>query len=75
MDISGEISSGYNDDGEWKASQLLVNLLDQKNIAHGILVVTRKYGGVKLGRGLISSNRLQQRFCARTRTLYQQSVI
>ena len=35
--------------GKWKASQLLVNLLDQKNIAHGILVVTRKYN-VKLGR-------------------------
>ena len=25
-------------------------LLDQNNIAHGILVVTRKYGGVKLSR-------------------------
>ena len=50
MDINSEISSSYNDDGEWKASQLLVNLLDQKNIARGILVVTRQYGGVKPGR-------------------------
>ena len=29
---------------------MTMNLLDQKNIAHGILDVIRKYGGVKLDR-------------------------
>ena len=50
IDLDGEQIEGYSDDGEWTASALLMDLLKTNGINEAILVVTRKFGGNKLGK-------------------------
>ena len=38
------------DDEEWKAGMILMDLLNQKGLTEVILIVSRKYGGINLGR-------------------------
>lgn len=49
-DLDGEDIEGYSDDGEWTASKLLMDILKMNEIHEAILVVTRKFGGKKLGK-------------------------
>ena len=50
LDENGQTVSGHDDDGEWSASQILMELLQDKGINDGILIVTRKHGGQNLGK-------------------------
>ena len=50
IDLDGEQIEGYSDDGEWTASKLLMDLLKTNGQNEAILVVTRKFGGNKLGK-------------------------
>ena len=50
IDLDGQQVSGYSDDGEWTASLMLMDLLKEKGLDEAILVVTRKYGGLNLGK-------------------------
>ena len=42
--------SGHSDDGEWNASNILKDLLQKHGQSEAILVVSRKFGGIKLGK-------------------------
>ena len=42
--------SGYYDDGEWKGSTVLSSILEDRKLSDVILIVTRKFGGVFLGK-------------------------
>ena len=50
IDVNGHTLSGHDDDGEWCASEILLELLQQKDITDGIVVVSRIYGGQNLGK-------------------------
>ena len=50
IDLDGQTLEGYSDDGEWNASCILRDLLQQKGLTEAMLVVTCKYGGYKLGK-------------------------
>ena len=48
-DPSGMKISGHNDGGEWAASKLLENLLEERGLTNVFLAVTRKHDGPNLG--------------------------
>ena len=48
-DISGIKISGHNDGGEWAASKLLANLIEERGLTNVFLSVTRKHDGSNLG--------------------------
>ena len=50
MDPSGMKIVGNNDGGEWAASKMLVNLIEEKGLTNIFLAVTRKHAGPNLGR-------------------------
>ena len=50
MDSDGQLKTGKCDDGEWKGSSILSDLLKEKKVSNVILIVTRKFGGKFLGR-------------------------
>ena len=50
IDLDGQQVCGHSDDGEWTASVMLMDLLKEKGFEEAILVVTRKYGGINLGK-------------------------
>ena len=41
---------GYCDNGEWQSSAILKYLMKTYSVSNGILIVTRKCGGVNLGK-------------------------
>ena len=45
----GKIFSVKNDDGETGAGMVILRILEKRNIVNTVVVVTRWYGGVKLG--------------------------
>ena len=49
-DPEGNNRSGYYDDGEWKGSTVLSSILEDRKLSDVILIVTRKFGGVFLGK-------------------------
>ena len=49
-DADGQAMSGHSDDGEWNASNILKDLLQRHGQSEVILVVSRKFGGIKLGK-------------------------
>ena len=50
VDGDGQLASGYYDDGEWTGSQILSEVLRQRNVNNAILIVTRVHGGTNLGK-------------------------
>ena len=50
LDTDGQALSGHSDDGEWGASNILKDLLQRHGQSNAILVVSRKFGGIKLGK-------------------------
>ena len=49
-DSDGQVKTGKCDDGEWKGSSILSDLLKEKNVLDVILIVTRRFGGTFLGK-------------------------
>ena len=47
--LDGQVKCAYSDD-EWKTGTILMELLKEKGLSEVILIVTRKYGGIKLGK-------------------------
>ena len=50
IDPDGETRSGYCDDGEWASGSLLAGVLREKGLSNVLIMVTRKFGGVHLGK-------------------------
>ena len=50
LDENGQTLSGYYDDKEWKGASVLANIIEEKDLCCFILIVTRKYGGINLGK-------------------------
>ena len=50
VDPEGNTKSGYFDDKEWRGSSVLSAVIDQRSLTNVILIVTRKFGGVHLGK-------------------------
>ena len=46
--LDAQVKCGYNDDEEWKAGTILMELL--KGLSEVILIMTRKYVGINLGK-------------------------
>ena len=50
IDRDGVPQTGYFDDGEWTAGSILSSVLRSKEVSNAVLIVTRKFGGVHLGK-------------------------
>lgn len=50
IDPDGETRSGFCDDGEWSSGSLLAGILREKELSNVVIIVTRKFGGVHLGK-------------------------
>ena len=50
IDPDGATRSGYCDDGEWASGNLLDGILREKKLSNVVIIVTRKFGGVHLGK-------------------------
>ena len=49
-DSDGQVKTSKCDDGEWKGSSILPDLLKEKDVSDVILIVTRRFGGTFLGK-------------------------
>ena len=50
LDLSGESVHGFSDDGEWQGGSVIMDMLKKSNSVNIIVMVSRKFGGVYLGK-------------------------
>ena len=50
LDLSGESVHGFSDDGEWQGGSVIMDMLKNSNTVNIIVMVSRKFGGVYLGK-------------------------
>ena len=50
IDVEGKTVSGHEDDGEWSASEILLDLLQETDVTGGMLIMSCTYGGQNLGK-------------------------